>query len=253
MVETENNIMVSLAVDSINRAAHSRHVKIYKEKKRLEALAEQDCINAEQLEKLKGAQSKKKKQKMHEESNKIAIESDSSSDESDCGSEVINFSKSQLSLSSFDEEYSHVKVRKLYLHFCHTEHLFQYLLILQKVPKTDLFEAVDIPDMCVYQNKCLTKKSTGCFLSLIKRKKVIRLDEKQLILMAEKRKLFGDAKPKEERARIRNKNVKKQSSTLIQSAKLKRKKSEDVALLVKFKILFYSIIHSPFFSTLKSN
>lgn len=56
-----------------------------------------------------------------------------------------------------------------------------------KVPKTDIFESIDIPDMCAYQNKCIEIKSAGCFLSLIKRKKITRLDEKHLILMAEKR------------------------------------------------------------------
>lgn len=58
------------------------------------------------------------------------------------------------------------------------------------------FEVVDIPDMCLYQNKCLTAKSKCCFLSLIKRKHIKRLDEKHLIAMAEKRNLFVNSIPK---------------------------------------------------------
>lgn len=105
-------------------------------------------------------------------------------------------------------------------------------LCVRQIPKTDLFEIVKIPDMCIYQNKCFEEKSAGCFLSLIKRKKITRLDEKHLILMAEKRGLFGDTNPKKERVRIQNKSVKKDENINIKPAKVKRKKSEDIALLV---------------------
>lgn len=105
---------------------------------------------------------------------------------------------------------------------------------IPKVPKTDIFESIEIPDMCLYQNKCIESKSTGCFLSLIKRKKVTRLDEKHLILMAEKRGLFGDTNPKKERARIQNRSVKKEEHVYVQPVKIKRKRSEEIALLVCF-------------------
>lgn len=59
-----------------------------------------------------------------------------------------------------------------------------------------MFEAIDIPDLCLYQDKCINLKDYGCFLSLIKRKHIIRLDEKYLIIMAEKRGLFGETSPK---------------------------------------------------------
>lgn len=108
MVETENSVMVEMAIESVNRAAHARHVKIYKEKKRLEALAEQDGLNAEQLEKLQGVPSKKKA-KPKEEEQKNAPETESSSDESDSGSEILDTSN----WVNNDEDYSHVKVRKL--------------------------------------------------------------------------------------------------------------------------------------------
>ncbi|XP_031633541.1 uncharacterized protein LOC116347169 [Contarinia nasturtii] len=202
MVETENKVMVNLAIESVNRAAHARHVKMYKEKKRLEALAEQDGLNAEQLEKLQGIPSSKKKSKSKEDETKNAPESESSSDESESGSEI-------LENSNCDDEYSHIKV-----------------------PKTDIFESIDIPDMCMYQNKCIDAKSSGCFLSLIKRKKITRLDEKHLILMAEKRGLFGDTNPKKERARIQSRSTKKEEHVSIQPVKIKRKRSEEIELLV---------------------
>lgn len=106
-----------------------------------------------------------------------------------------------------------------------------------QVPKTDIFEAVDIPDMCAYQNKCIEAKSAGCFLSLIKRKKITRLDEKHLILMAEKRGLFGETNPKKERARIQSRSAKKEEHVSVQPVKIKRKRSEEIALLVGIRFL----------------
>lgn len=112
MVETENNVMVDLAIESVNRAAHARHVKIYKEKRRLEALAEQDGLNAEHFEKLQGVSSNKKKAKPKEEEPKHhAAESESSSDESESGSEILD--SSNWAAPSSDDEYSHVKVKPI--------------------------------------------------------------------------------------------------------------------------------------------
>lgn len=108
MVETENKVMVNMAIETVNRAAHARHVKIYKEKKRLEALAEQDGLNAEQLEKLQGVSSNKKKSKPKEEETKNVPESESSSDESESSSEILDVSNWNNPIA--DEEYSHVKV-----------------------------------------------------------------------------------------------------------------------------------------------
>lgn len=107
MVETENDVMVKLAIESVNRAAHERHIKIYKEKKRLEALAELDGMNTEQLEKLQGVSSKKKSRPKEEE-NKNAHDSEPSFDESESGSEILI--ASDLNNSTSDNEYSRIKV-----------------------------------------------------------------------------------------------------------------------------------------------
>lgn len=108
MVETENEVMVNLAIESVNRAAHARHVKIFKEKKRLEALAELDGLNAEQLEKLQGISSSKKKAKPKDEEPKHAPDMESSSDESDSGSEILDMSNWRTPAA--EDEFSHVKV-----------------------------------------------------------------------------------------------------------------------------------------------
>lgn len=91
---------------------------------------------------------------------------------------------------------------------------------------------MEIPDVCQYQNKCLNLKSIGCFLSLIQRRAITRLDEKQLILMAERRGLFGDTNPKKDKGRPPPKTVKKEEKIVVKPPKVKRKKSEDISLLV---------------------
>ncbi|XP_035901102.1 uncharacterized protein LOC118507159 isoform X1 [Anopheles stephensi] len=61
------------------------------------------------------------------------------------------------------------------------------------VPPTDQFEVVELPDFCPQKDGCLDFTECGVFLSLIKRKEVIRLDSKYLIKIAELRGIFGDA------------------------------------------------------------
>lgn len=114
------------------------------------------------------------------------------------------------------------------------------LFYCSKIPKSDVFEVVDIPDMCLYQNKCLTAKSTGCFLSLIKRKQITRLDEKHLITMAEKRGLFGDSIPKV--IRSKSKIVKKDEQQK-QIVTVTPKKVEEIAQKVNILCYFISLLY----------
>lgn len=115
MVDAENATMVELAIDSNNRSAHAKHVKIYKEKKRLEALAELDGMNAEQLDKLQGATKRKSphQQQRHEEL-KYKQDSESSSDDEDSESsnEVLETARSMCigGADGTDDEYSQIKV-----------------------------------------------------------------------------------------------------------------------------------------------
>ncbi|XP_055532411.1 uncharacterized protein LOC129722740 [Wyeomyia smithii] len=60
-----------------------------------------------------------------------------------------------------------------------------------EVPLNDQFETTELPDFCSNQDGCLSFEEDGVFLSLIKRKEVIRLDSKYLIKIAELRGIFG--------------------------------------------------------------
>lgn len=91
---------------------------------------------------------------------------------------------------------------------------------------------VDLPDFCLYQDKCVNFKEQGCFLALIKRKMITHLDEKYLILMAERRGLFGDTNPKKGRARPPTKTIKKEEKPKPPKVS-KRRKSDDMNLLVE--------------------
>ncbi|KAK3914668.1 Putative methyltransferase NSUN7 [Frankliniella fusca] len=51
----------------------------------------------------------------------------------------------------------------------------------------------NLPDMCPHSDSCLTTSEEGCFLALIKRKEIVRMDANYMIKMAEARGLFGCA------------------------------------------------------------
>ncbi|KAJ8958311.1 hypothetical protein NQ318_017457, partial [Aromia moschata] len=59
-----------------------------------------------------------------------------------------------------------------------------------EVPDTDVFDTPDLPTLCNC-DICKHCEREGCYLALLKRKKVIRLDDKYMIQMAENRGLFG--------------------------------------------------------------
>lgn len=108
-----------------------------------------------------------------------------------------------------------------------------FFVFFCKIPKSDVFEIVEIPDMCLYRNKCFHEKSAGCFLSLIKRKQLTRLDEKHLISMAEKRGLFGDTSPKKEKCRLQCKSMKNEEKIISQPNDVRHGKNEEISQLVR--------------------
>ncbi|XP_019865526.1 uncharacterized protein LOC109594730 isoform X2 [Aethina tumida] len=67
----------------------------------------------------------------------------------------------------------------------------QTILDTVNVPDTDIFDVPELPNLCPSQTKCANSPACGCFLSYIKRKEIIRLDDKYMIQMAENRGLFG--------------------------------------------------------------
>lgn len=212
VVDSENEIMAKRAVDSINKCAYMKHLKLFKEKKRLEALAEQEGINAENLDKLQGGAAMKKKLKSAEEAatlKRLAYQSESSSSDIESDNELIETPRSRGSKRSTasDDHY--------------------YI----KVPKTDIFEVVELPDFCLYRDNCVNFKEHGLFLALIKRKNITRLDEKYLISMAERRGLFGDANPKRGKTRLPTRSSKKEEHRKT-AKKAKRKKNEDITTVL---------------------
>jgi hypothetical protein len=64
--------------------------------------------------------------------------------------------------------------------------------LVVNVPATDQFEVTSLPDVCLNQDACLDFAENGVFLSLIKRKDIVRLDSKYMIKIAEVRGIFGD-------------------------------------------------------------
>lgn len=90
-----------------------------------------------------------------------------------------------------------------------------------------------MPDVCIYQDKCVAFKENGCYLALAKRKQITRLDAKYLIQMAEKRGLFGEHSHKR---RLKTpKKVEKQEEVRVEGKlkKTKRKKSSDIITMVE--------------------
>lgn len=123
VVETENDEMVRRTIECVNRNAHARHIKKYRDKRRLEMLAEIEGVSVDQLDKLQGGSiAAKKKLKEWEESSRkqVRIESASSSDGSEeSENETLETSRSRMSKRSNNTsngEYDHIKVC-IFIHY----------------------------------------------------------------------------------------------------------------------------------------
>lgn len=261
VVEAENAAMVRRAVELVNRCAHAQHVKRFKERRRLQMLAEIEGVSVEQLEKMQSVMgstpasvaAKKKLRELEAEEAKasaaaagggglsarriVVCESPGNgspenseheggcvggNNDTDSESETLETSRSRMSKRSTATLTTAGDCGGLV-----------------RIPKTDLFETVAIPDVCVYQDNCTRFADAGCFLSLIKRKRVTRLDEKYLIVMAERRGLFGDTSPKPKQSakhHARNKEdlmkMKQQQLLLMRRQRPRRCKSEDMERLI---------------------
>lgn len=113
IVDAENQKMVKLAMDDINRSAHNKHIRMFKEKRRLEELAERDGISMEQLEKLQGGPKRKQKETEIVMKKEKTDDESSSSSSGESENELLETSRSRLSKRSnaSSDEYSHIKVR----------------------------------------------------------------------------------------------------------------------------------------------
>jgi hypothetical protein len=222
IVETENQEMVKKAVDFMNRKSREKHVqKAIKEKERLEQLAaQQDNIfslsshrdkKSVQEEKDKGGKKSLKinlsklKSAMHQSEDSLASTGTDEKDRKDESPEPGKQSDqgkpgSILTAVPIDPVTQVV------------------------VPQTDLFEVIDIPDFCRNFDDCVTKQMNGCFLSLLKRKEIVRMDSKYLIQIAEMRGIFGDRdRPKKVKSKAQMRAEKKEEERMAKEALEKQK------------------------------
>ncbi|KAF5286026.1 hypothetical protein FQA39_LY16468 [Lamprigera yunnana] len=61
------------------------------------------------------------------------------------------------------------------------------------IPNCDLFDIPALPKLCINADDCLNLSNEGCYLALIQRKEVTKLNDKYMIEMAETRGLFGNS------------------------------------------------------------
>lgn len=208
IVGSENQDMVEKAVEDINRSAFEKHLQAYKEKKRLQNLAELETMN------IPSAALTQNVSKGKRSGASTIVTSDKKFEElNNKQSKLIKESSQESNISTNSEDYSKCV----------------------EIPKTDEFLVSDVPDICINQDKCLNFGTLGCFVSLIHRKEVTKLDAKYLIKMAESRGLFGNAnKKKSAKIKTLKKSERKNDNTK-QSQKLSKLKKEDLPNLVKTK------------------
>ncbi|XP_055384339.1 uncharacterized protein LOC129613998 [Condylostylus longicornis] len=206
IVEAENQDMVEKSVEQINHNAFEKHLVAYKEKKRLEALAEAETSGipsaAFSSPRKRDRDSAKKKGKI---SRTNSTESLSKKSKQDGGEE----DSTETSDAKGPEDYSKVV----------------------KVPKTDEFLISNLPDVCANRDKCLDFNILGCYISLIHRKQITKLDAKQLIRMAEAKGLFGNADRKKSAKKTTKKAEKRTEKRKVDPDKQKIKKTDIDSLI----------------------
>ena len=208
IVEAENEDMVHRAMEYVNRKARDKHVlKAQKEKERLEQLEKEkenmpgipSSHREPKKERTKKAKSPEQTASVKINLNKLraAMKSGSSSQES-------------LDTVLDDEPNTKDQPREV------------------RVPQTDLYENSPIPDFCKNKDNCIMKRSDGCFLSLLKRREIVRMDSKYLIQIAELRGIFGDKdKPKKSKSNAQMRAEKKQEAAMKKAREaLERQKIE---------------------------
>lgn len=68
----------------------------------------------------------------------------------------------------------------------------EFFLDKINIPDTDIFDNCQLPILCPSETcKGFRKEVCGCYLALLQRKEIIRLDDNYMIQMAENRGLFG--------------------------------------------------------------
>lgn len=214
VVQAENEDMVKHATEYVNRKARDKHVlKAQKEKERLEQLEKEKenmpGIPSSHREPKKDAKAKKKppeqQQQPKEEKSSVKIN--------------LNKLRSSIKKGSSTESLEGTNDEEVAVKADPTE---------VRVALTDLFEISPIPDFCLNKDNCVMKRADGCFLSLVKRKEIVRMDSKYLIQIAELRGIFGDKdKPKKTKSKAQLRAEKKQEAAMKKAREaLERQKIE---------------------------
>lgn len=193
-VSAENEDMVKHAMEYVNRKARDKHIiKAQKEKERLEQLEKEKenmpgiPSSHREKEPKKDATAKKTEPSASVKINLNKLKS------------TLKIARSPDSIDSEGEEESKPNDKPPEL----------------RIAQTDIFEEISIPDFCLNHDNCIMQRSDGCFLSLLKRREIVKMDSKYLIQIAELRGIFGDKdKPKKTKSKAQMRAEKKQDAAM---------------------------------------
>ncbi|XP_037820397.1 uncharacterized protein LOC119609621 [Lucilia sericata] len=189
VVSSENQKMVEQTINMINKTALKKHRDAFLEKKRLEALEEAEAANIPSA--AMNTNSPRKQKNTLENKPHPNTKPDSA---------MLTMDQQNIGCPDDDEEV--------------------------KLPEIDEFVFIDLPDLCKNQDNCLQTQDNGCFLSLLQRKSITRLNAKYLIQTAEKRGLFGKAEDskilKSKQFKSQDFNVDHQNLKLIDDEDIKK-------------------------------
>lgn len=205
IVEAENEDMVRNAMEYVNRKAHDKHVlKAKKEQERLEQLEKEK-------ENMPGIPTAHREPKKKGKPDLVAATSSSLV--------KVNLNKLKAAVKPESDEEEEEDEEEVKTKVDPREVI---------TPETDIFEVSPIPDFCLNKDNCIMNRSEGCFLSLLKRKEIVRMDSKYLIQIAELRGIFGDKdKPKKSKSKAQMRAEKKQEAALKKAREaLERQKIE---------------------------
>lgn len=226
IVDTENQDMVQNAIDFINKRAKEKHILAAKEKARLEALAA--------LEQFPFPMTGRRKVGSEEQLTSVATSQvtskfqngeikDGEHDQLMQQSETAATSERDLESESETEESSRTKSARLT-----TDSIADEEFANVEVPFTDVFETMDLPDICENRDGCLDFHELGCYLTLVRRKEIVHLDSKYLIKIAELRGIFGDKnapkKPKSKAQKRAEREAEKAREAMLNAERMKKMK-----------------------------
>lgn len=228
IVDTENQDMVQNAIDFINKRAKEKHILAAKEKARLEALAALEQYSFP-------GQGGRRKHGSEEQLTSIAtsqvtsaklekvVENDENNEQDQLmAQQCETAAPSDLESESETEESSRTKSARM------TDSIAEEEFANIEVPPTDIFETMDLPDICENRDGCLDFHELGCYLTLIKRKEIVHLDSKYLIKIAELRGIFGDKnapkKPKSKAQKRAEREAEKAREAILAAERMKKMK-----------------------------